>query len=59
MEKPPAMPSTTEGRSVQVTDPREREAVKSGQIKGDVYSDDDVWADLDSLAAFRSGQSNG
>lgn len=39
--------------SVQITNPREIEAVKAGEIKGDCYSDGQVFAEVASLQQFR------
>jgi hypothetical protein len=39
-----------------VTKPEEINAVKSGAITGIVYPDGDVWADIDSLNAWREKQ---
>ncbi len=42
--------------SIQVVDPVEIEAVKRGEIEGDVYRDGEVFAEEDSLAAWRERQ---
>jgi len=42
--------------SVQITDPREIEAVKSGAIEGTVYRDQEVWAEVVSLLQWRHAQ---
>lgn len=51
---PPTMNELQQGREVLVTDQAEREAVALGAIAGTVYADGDVWADLESLTAWRS-----
>lgn len=38
---------------VQVTDEREKLAVKDGAVDGDVYADGEVWAERWSLHAFK------
>lgn len=40
--------------SVQITHPREIEAVKAGEIEGDCYSDGQVFAEVKSLAVWRA-----
>jgi hypothetical protein len=39
---------------IQVTDVREIAAVKAGEIEGTPYKDGEVWADVQSLLAWRA-----
>jgi hypothetical protein len=42
--------------NILVTDEAEIDAVKYGEIEGDVYSDGEVWADVVSLLQWREAQ---
>lgn len=42
---------------VEVTDERERQAVREGAVHGEVYADGEVWAERLSLSRFRIGVS--
>jgi hypothetical protein len=42
---------------IQVTDPIEIAAVKAGEIEGCVYRDGEIWADVQSLLAWRQAHS--
>jgi hypothetical protein len=42
--------------NILITDEAEIDAVKYGEISGDVYSDGEVWADVVSLLQWREAQ---